>query len=218
MPDIPHNAERDPRGPTHGSGGTHPSISASTRRSNSTNSFSGAPPLGFFAFLRGTRVFSLAAAVLVAVPLSGCGSRMPTLNTVVVERATEASILTERHLHATVRCPSKVPQRAGFVFTCKANLDVGTYPVLVTETNGSGHVRYQNQAPLVILNIARVEHAITQSILSQRHLSSTVTCPGEVLQQAGIAFTCIATANGRGSPFAVTEVDNNGHVRYIGRR
>ncbi len=134
-----------------------------------------------------------------------------------MERAVAASILTQHHLSATVSCPSKVPRRAGVVFTCTANLNVGTYPVSVTETNSSGHVEYQNQASLVTLNIAGVEQAIKQSISSQRHLNSTVTCPAEVIQKAGIVFTCTAVVNGRSSPFEVTEVDDKGHVRYVGR-
>jgi hypothetical protein len=162
-------------------------------------------------------VFGLVATIPLALTVAGCGSSKPTLNTLAVERATEASILTERHLHATVLCPPRVPQKAGFAFTCTATLDVGTYPVLVTETNGSGHVRYQNQAPLVVLDIARVEQAIRRSILSQRHLHSTVICPREVIQKADIAFTCTATVNGRRYPFTVTEVDGKGHVRYVGR-
>jgi hypothetical protein len=164
------------------------------------------------------RVFGFAAAFMSTILASACGSRTATLNTAAVERAAQASILTEHNLHTTVRCPAKVPQKAGFVFTCTASLDVGTYPVVVIETSGSGHVRYQNRAPLVTLNIPHVELGISQSILSQRHLRSTVTCPAEVIQQAGIAFTCTATVKGRRYPFAVTEVDGNGHVRYVGRR
>jgi hypothetical protein len=162
-------------------------------------------------------VVGLGASILVASPLYGCGSSTHTLNTVAVQRAIAASILAQHHLYTTVRCPPKVPRRAGFAFTCTAGLSVGTYPVLVTQTNGSGHVRYENQAPLVVLNIARVEQAIAQSILTERHLHSTVTCPPEVIQSAGIAFTCVATVNGRRYPFTVTEVDDSGHVRYAGR-
>jgi hypothetical protein len=159
----------------------------------------------------------MAAAVLVAPLLSGCGSSAPTLNTVTEERAIAASILTQHHLYAAVRCPSKPPRKAGFTFTCTAKFDVGTYPVTVTETNGRGHVVYQDQEPLTTLDIAKVEQSITQSIRSQRRLSSAVSCPAEVLQKAGIVFTCTATVAGRGYPFAVTEVDGDGHVRYIGR-
>jgi hypothetical protein len=154
---------------------------------------------------------------LVASPLCGCAKSTPTLNTVTVEHAVAASILTQRHLSTTVRCPAHVPRRAGLVFTCTASLDVGTYPVSVTETNGSGHVRYQNQTPLVTLSITGVEQAIKQSIGSQRHLAATVTCPAEVIQKAGVVFTCTAVISGRSYPFEVTESDDKGHVRYIGR-
>ena len=163
-------------------------------------------------------MYGLATAVLVAPSISGCGKSAPTLNTVTVEHAVAASIAAQHHLNATVRCPSKVPRKAGCAFTCTASLNVGTYPVSVTETNNKGHVEYQNQEPLATLNIAKVEQSIKQSISSQRRLNSTVTCPAEVIQKEGIVFTCTAVANGRSYPFEVTEVDDEGHVRYVGRR
>jgi hypothetical protein len=171
----------------------------------------------FVATPRRARPVGMAAAVLAAPLLCGCGSSTPTLNTVTEERAIAASILTQHHLHAAVRCPPNPPRKAGFTFTCTAEFDAGTYPVTVTETNGRGHVRYQDRDPLVALDVAKVEQSIVQSIRAQRRLSSTVTCPAEVLQKAGIVFTCTATVAGRGYPFAVTEVDGDGHVRYVGR-
>jgi hypothetical protein len=156
------------------------------------------------------------AAGFAALPLYGCGSSTPKLNTVAIERAIEGSILAERSVHATVVCPSKVVRKAGLTFVCTAKLEVGTYPLTVTETDASGHVRYENNSRLIILNITNVEKAIAQSILSQRHLPATVTCPAEVIQQSGIRFTCTATLSGRRYPFAVTEVDSNGHVTYLG--
>jgi hypothetical protein len=183
---------------------------------NATNSPKEIPARGLVAGLRHPRSCYLAAAVLLIPSLCGCGSSGPTLHTAAVERVIAESILTEHNLHTTVVCPSNVPQRAGIAFTCRAALQVGSYPVAVTETNGSGRVRYQNEQPLAILNIAAVERGIAQSILSQRHLHATVTCPREVLQRAGIFFTCTATINGQGHPFGVTELDNNGHVRYVG--
>ncbi len=174
--------------------------------------------IGYSCHLRRTRLYGLATAVLVVPSLSGCGKSAPTLNTVTVERAVAASILTQHHLYATVKCPSKVPRKARFAFICTASLNVGTYPVSVTETNSKGHVEYQNQAPLATLDIAKVEQAIKQSISSQRHLNSTVTCPVEIIQKKGIVFTCTAVVNGQSYPFEVTEIDNEGHVRYIGRK
>jgi len=166
--------------------------------------------------LRRIRLFGLAITALVGLSISACGSSEPTLSMVPVERAIAASILAQHHLRTTVRCPTNAPRKTGFAFTCKAELDVGAYPVLVTETNASGHVRYLNQAPLVVLDIARVERAIEQSIGAQRGLRSTVVCPAEVIQKAEVAFTCTATIAGRGYPFDVTEVDSDGHVRYVG--
>ncbi len=167
--------------------------------------------------LRRIRLFGLAVTALAVPSLSACGSSTPTLGVVPVERAIAASILAQHHLRTTVRCPTNAPRQAGFAFTCKAELDVGAYPVLVTETNARGHVRYLNQTPLAVLDIARVERAIGQSISAQRGLRSTVACPAEVIQKAGVAFTCTAAVAGRSYPFAVTEVDNQGHVRYVGR-
>ncbi len=159
---------------------------------------------------------SVAVALLAGMCVSACGSSTPRLNIALVEHAVAKSILTERDLHATVACPSKVPQKAGHVFTCIAHLDVGAYPVTVTETNGSGRVRYENRRPLVVLNIAKVDHAITASIFHQRGLGATVTCPAGVLQHVGIVFTCTATIDGKRYPFVVREVDGRGHVRYVG--
>lgn len=173
--------------------------------------------------LRRTRLYGLTAAILVAPSLSGCANSVstsgnpPTLNTVTVEHAVAASILTQHHINASVSCPSKVPRKTGVVFTCTASLNVGTYPVSVTETNNSGRVKYQNQAPLAALNIAKVERAIKQSISTTQHRDSTVTCPAEVIQKKGIVFTCTAKGNSQSCPFEVTEVDDNGHVSYAGR-
>ncbi len=162
------------------------------------------------------RPIGLATALPIAVCLSACASSTPGLNTSRVQRAIAGSVLSEHHLRASVACPPKVPAQAGHTFTCAASLGVGSYPVRVTEINASGHVRYENPTPLAALDTARVAAAIRQSILSQRHLRSTVACPGEVLQQAGVAFACSATVAGRSYRFAVTEVDGDGHVRYVG--
>ncbi|MGD0455652.1 MAG: DUF4333 domain-containing protein [Solirubrobacteraceae bacterium] len=160
----------------------------------------------------------VAAVLLASVCVSACGSSAQSLDGAKIERAIAKSILNERGLHATVACPTKIPQKAGHVFTCAARLDVGTYPVTVTETDGAGQVRYQDERPLVVLNIARVQRAIEASVLSQRRLHATASCPAEVLQQAGLVFRCTAVIAGgtRRYPFSVSEVDSAGHVRYLG--
>jgi hypothetical protein len=159
----------------------------------------------------------VAAGGAVAMLLGACGSSSPTLDTTTVQQAIAASILSQRNVHTTVHCPSTVTRKTGVVFTCTARLDVGTYPVVVTEQDDKGHVRYANPAPLVVLDSARVERAIAQSILAQRHLHATVSCPAAVLQQAGLKFTCFATIAGRRYPFEVTQVNGHGQVSYVGR-
>jgi hypothetical protein len=158
-----------------------------------------------------------ALAVGLALSIAGCGSSTPSLNTTPVARAIARSILAQRSLTTTVHCPATVPLRAGLVFTCTARLDVGSYPISVREINASGRVRYGNTAPLVILDIQKVQRAITTSILTQRHLRAVVVCPAEVIEQAGVRFTCTARVNGARYPFAVTETNGHGNVRYEGR-
>jgi Domain of unknown function (DUF4333) len=155
---------------------------------------------------------------MAALLACGCGGSSAMLDTAHVERAIAATILAQHHIHATVACPEKVPRKQGTGFTCLAHLSVGTYPVRVNETNSSGHVRYGSAAPLAILGIDRVQRAIERSILQQRHVRATVACPPAVLQRAGITFTCEAAVGGRRYPFSVTELDNAGHVHYVGER
>jgi hypothetical protein len=186
-------------------------------RSDLTDSSPGLDAPGFATIFQRTRLLGLVAAVAVAPPLSGCGSGTSPLSTATIQHAIVRSVLAQRHLHVSVSCPPTVPRRAGFVFACVARLDVGMYPIMVTEISDSGHVRYQNQAPLVILDIAGIERAIGRSIYNQRHLRSTVTCPAEVIQEAGVRFTCTALVRDRRYPFQVTEIDSSGHVRYEGR-
>jgi uncharacterized protein DUF4333 len=156
--------------------------------------------------------------LVAAVCLSACGSRARTLNNAKIERAIAKSILEQRNIHALVVCPARVPQNSGHAFTCTARLDVGTYPVAVTEIDSNGRVRYRDDKPLVVLNIARVQHAIEASVFRQRRLRATASCPSEVLQRVGLVFRCTAVVNGktRRYPFVVREIDSAGHVRYVG--
>lgn len=67
----------------------------------------------------------------------------------------------------------------------------------------------------VILNTNRVEQAIEGSIRTQRHLTSTVTCPVNIVQQKGVIFYCQAAVRARNFRVVVTEVDGNGHVTFV---
>jgi uncharacterized lipoprotein YajG len=71
--------------------------------------------------------------------------------------------------------------------------------------------------PATILDTERVERAIEASILQQRHVSATVTCPSGVVQRQGVTFVCIATTQKGTTPFDVTQTDSAGHVSYRAR-
>lgn len=71
------------------------------------------------------------------------------------------------------------------------------------------------------LDISRVEKAIEESVVRQRHLHTVVTCPA-VEQKKGLTFTCYAsgtvTKNGHTesfkTPFTVEQVNSSGSVYY----
>ncbi len=156
------------------------------------------------------------AAVLAAAVLAGCGSSASTFGTAHIQRAIARTILAQHGLRVAVQCPPKVAKKAGTRFTCLARLQVGAYPVPAVVVGPGAKVRYENSAPLIVLDTAKVQRAIAASILAQRRLRAAVSCPAQVLQQAGVAFTCTATVARHAYPFVVTQTDAHGHVRYVG--
>ena len=85
------------------------------------------------------------ALVAASLALTACGSsESPTiLNTEKVERAIERSSLAQRGTHAQVSCPSGVHQKKGLAFSCTAVVKRDSTRFVVTELDGSGHVRYE---------------------------------------------------------------------------
>jgi hypothetical protein len=66
-----------------------------------------------------------------------------------------------------------------------------------------------------VLSTAQTKAAIENSILTQRHIHATVTCPTEVVKEKGVTFQCIATtSNGVKTTFHVIEVNKYGRVEY----
>ncbi len=162
-------------------------------------------------------------AAVLTVLVTGCGGSTPTVGTASIESAITKALLVQRGARANVTCPAKVPAQKGKVFTCYASLNVGQYPVSVTETDSKGHVKWGSKAALVILNTRDVSASIEQSVRSQRGVSATVSCPQDVLQKAGLSFICKAVVARAGSrvkagtyQFRATEADSLGHVRYVG--
>lgn len=96
------------------------------------------------------------AAVACAVLASACGSSSSSsstatspVNTTQVALSIEQSILTKRHIHATVSCPATVASEPGRTFVCiatsrsaKAPFTVTKTPFKVTVQSTRGYVTY----------------------------------------------------------------------------
>ncbi len=165
------------------------------------------------------RIAIAGAALLVALGAGACGStKAKALSPGPIEHAIAQAILTQDAVRTTVSCPRNAPVQAGYRFRCTAKLAVGTYAMFVVEQDGKGRVAYANHTPLRTLDSPSVARAIQKAIKKQRHLKSTVHCPAPVLQAKGLAFTCTAKLAHSSTPFSVTETDNHGHVKFIGRR
>jgi hypothetical protein len=155
----------------------------------------------------------IAAAVLTPF-LVACGSSAPRLNISTVERAIVHSVRIEHHLKVSAACPPAIERRAGVTFVCRVELAAGSYEVNAVETNGDGRVRYENRAPLVVLDTAAVERAIDASLAGHGHPRAKTSCPGPVLQRRGVSFTCSATAGNQSWRFRVTVANAAGRVDY----
>jgi hypothetical protein len=68
----------------------------------------------------------------------------------------------------------------------------------------------------VVLNTEAVERSIEHDIQAQRNLAADVSCPVNVEQKKGNAFSCFATVRGKRSEFLVKQTDSDGHVTYVG--
>ena len=90
------------------------------------------------------RLQRLGVLIAAGLAVGACGSSGAgdILDTEKVERAIERSSLAQRGIHAQVSCPSAVRQRKGLVFACAAKVDRHATRFVVTQLDGSGHVRY----------------------------------------------------------------------------
>ena len=67
------------------------------------------------------------------------------LNTRQTKESIEETLLTKRHLHATVTCPAEVEKKAGVIFDCIATTPAGAKTTFhVTVKNNRGFVEYKS--------------------------------------------------------------------------
>ena len=155
-------------------------------------------------------------ALALAGSLTACGGD-DEIKTGNYARAIERSVFEQHQQTVKVTCPPTVPKEKGHTFECVVALEVGEYPVKVTEVDDKGGVRYGNDTPLALLDVASVEKAIGDEITNQRKLDSDVTCPKQVLQKAGLTFHCTAEVEGGTTTrFKVEQTDDAGNVTFVG--
>jgi ABC-type glycerol-3-phosphate transport system substrate-binding protein len=89
---------------------------------------------------------------------------------------------------------------------------------------GSSGSSSSSTAAKTNLDTTRVARSIEQSILTERHLKSTVTCPSAVVQEQGKTFECVAAVSSASKPikvtkttFVVTVKNDKGYVTYVGK-
>lgn len=172
----------------------------------------------------------LSAVSAIAVALGGCGSSgggsaSRLLDTGKVSRAIEQSIRRERQLQAQVSCPLAVPQADREAFVCMARAADRTTPFAVTESGSGGKVNYVGCRGAVaacmgvtrgpLLDGARVQLSIAETVRAKRNLSVHVTCPQGLPRKPGLRFTCLARGRGVSGSFDVTVLPSGG-VSYVG--
>ncbi len=82
------------------------------------------------------------ALVAVLAGLWNGTSNPVILNTDKVAAAIRSSIRDQRHLASTVVCPVNIVQHQGGVFDCTATVGARNFRVVVTQTDGLGHVKF----------------------------------------------------------------------------
>jgi hypothetical protein len=161
------------------------------------------------------------AAFAVGALASACGSSShsnnvaTTVNSSRVARAIQVSVRQERHVNASVTCPSGVPLRAREKFYCVAEAGSKITPFDVTETGAGGHVTYVGVSPskIRLLSTTQVASAIVASIKSSKGISAVVRCPADIPVQPGLPFACTATSKSGSAHFEVRQTAD-GHISY----
>ena len=120
------------------------------------------------------------------------------------------------HIKPTTTIPSSVPARRGAI--------VAAALVCAALISACGSSSTTSSTATTNLNTHQVALSIEQSILTKRHLHSTVTCPAVVPQEQGKTFVCVAETHSAKTPsvvtktpFTVTVQNNRGYVTYVGQ-
>jgi hypothetical protein len=170
---------------------------------------------------------------VIAVGVAGCGgashpatttSHTSTTTSRTVDRsrvaaAIAASVKRERHVDASVTCPTGVASRAARRFYCVAQVGARITTFAITRSGASGRLSFAGVGGSGVphLDAGRIEQSIAASIKASRGATATVRCPVDFPRQRGLSFVCSATArSGATTRFEVRQLDSHGRVTYRG--
>jgi hypothetical protein len=90
---------------------------------------------------------ALIGVLAAGLAVTACGSSAAptTIDSARVESAIERSSLDQRGVHASVTCPADVRQKKGVGFSCTAVAGRTRTRFVVSQLDGSGHVRYEGR-------------------------------------------------------------------------
>ncbi len=121
-----------------------------------------------------------------------------------------------RQTGATVRaivCPDAVEVRAAEAFVCTAEIDSGSVPVLVTQIDVRGNVKWELRES--VLQIAELEKQIAIGVRQQQRLDAQIDCgPRFRPAHPGDTFVCSAKASGRELKVTARVADTKGTVNW----
>jgi hypothetical protein len=134
-----------------------------------------------------------ALLLLSGVGLAGC--------TPVIDRArVEAQIKGELEQQGaitlkSVSCPQRVAIAPGSTFTCTGELDPqGIFPILVTQSDAQGNVKWQVPNSKGLLNLKDLETAFQQAIATETGAQPQIDCGGRYrINKPGDSFDCRIT-------------------------
>jgi hypothetical protein len=136
-----------------------------------------------------------------------------------VAAAIAASVKSERHVDASVTCPTGVASRTAPRFYCVAQVGAQITTFAITRSGSSGQLSFTGVGASAVphLDAGRIEQSIAASIKGSRGATAAVRCPVDFPRQRGLSFVCSATArSGATTRFEVRQLDSHGRVTYRG--
>ena len=155
------------------------------------------------------RLLSLLLLLPVVLVLSACAKKIDDAKAEKFISTTVAKQVGAKV--KSVKCPSDLTAKKGATFNCTVTGADGSSGITkVTERDDQGNVRVS--APFI--DGRELEDSIGAGITRQVGSTVTVSCPEIIVTKKGDTFDCSATSGSDKASVAVTQTDDQGHVRY----